>query len=229
MLIMSHPFEEEITGDDDEQIANLPLKKHVDQDTSRMVYFSGAFNEAKACNIISHLLALDAVDPTRDIVMYIDSYGGVVDSFIAIHDAIKMLRCNLVTVCIGKAMSCAAMLLMTGTAGKRFITPNSRILLHQITTIHYGKTTDLVNEMKETKRQQKLLESMIIKYTKIKRADLKKILEYDSYFSAQQALKMGVVDCIIKHPDNLYSKINTVGNNNQIEQQITQIINNIKN
>lgn len=229
MLIMNHPFEEEFDDEPGDQVLHAPLKKGIDQDTSRLVYFSGAFNETKACNIISHLLALDTADPTKDIVMYIDSYGGVVDSFIAIHDAIKMLRCNLVTVCIGKAMSCAAMLLMTGTKGRRFITPNSRILLHQITTIHYGKTTDLVNEMKETKRQQKLLESMIIKYTKIKRSDLKKILEYDSYFSSQQALKMGVVDYIIKKPEDLYSRINTIGDNNYSNLEIAQIINNIKN
>ena len=62
--------------------------------------------------------------------MFIDSYGGACDSFIAIHDIMKIIRCDIATVCIGKAMSCGQMLLISGQKGKRFITPNSRVLIH---------------------------------------------------------------------------------------------------
>jgi len=115
-------------------------------ENNRIVYMSGDFDETKAQYMITKLLSFESQDPTKDIIMYIDSYGGYIDSFIAIHDVIKMIRCDVATVCVGKAMSCGQMLLISGAKDKRFITPNSRVLIHELSSGRYGKVHELDNE-----------------------------------------------------------------------------------
>ena len=111
-------------------------------DKNRLIYMSGEFNERKAEHIVSKLLFFECVNPVKDILLIIDSYGGIVDSFVSIHDTINLLRCNVATCCIGKAMSCGQLLLISGAKGKRFITPNSRVMIHEFTAGSYGKLTD---------------------------------------------------------------------------------------
>ena len=103
-------------------------------DNKRIVYFKGKFTEDATHSVIQKLLEFELKDPLKDIVLYIDSYGGYVDSFLAIHDAIRLCRCDVATVCIGKAMSCGQMLLISGAKGKRFITLNSRVLMHPVSS-----------------------------------------------------------------------------------------------
>jgi len=175
---------------------------------NRIIYMSGEFNEDKAKHIVDKLFTLEARDPNKDILMYIDSYGGWVHSFLAIHDIIKMLRCDVATVSIGKSMSCGQMLLISGTKGKRFITKNSRVLVHEIASLTVGKLSEMENDINETKALKRIIEDMIVKYTKIKAKDLKEIMSKDSYFSAEESLKIGLVDYIIEKPKDLYSRIN---------------------
>jgi ATP-dependent Clp protease protease subunit len=175
---------------------------------NRIIYMSGDFNEEKAKNVITNLLTLESKDPTKDILMYIDSYGGYIHSFLAIHDIVKMLRCDVATLAIGKTMSCGQMLLISGAKGKRFITPNSRVLMHEVSSGSFGKLSDMEIDINEAKELKKIVEDMIVKYTKIKRNELKDLMIRDSYFSAQEALKFGMVDYIINKPKDLYSRIN---------------------
>lgn len=175
---------------------------------NRIIYMSGDFTEEKAKEIITKLFTLEAKDPSKDILMYIDSYGGYVHSFLAIHDVMKMLRCDIATVSIGKSMSCGQMLLVSGTKGKRFATPNARILMHEISSGTFGKISDIEVDVNETKALKKVCEDLILKYTKIKKAELKELMIRDSYFSSQEALKLGMVDYIVYKPKDLYSKIN---------------------
>jgi len=184
----------------------MPEKPNL-ADNNRIIYMSGNFNEDKAKEIVTRMFELETRNPNDDILLYIDSYGGHVHSFLAIHDAMKMLRCDVATVCIGKAMSCGQMLLISGTKGKRFITPNSRVLIHQVSSVAYGKISDIELDISESKELQKILESMIIKYTKISSKELKSIMGFDSYFSAKQSLEMGLVDHIITSPNVLYKNI----------------------
>jgi len=174
---------------------------------NRIIYMGGDFNEEKAKDIITKLFTLEAKDPSKDILMYIDSYGGYVHSFLAMHDVIKMLRCDVATVALGKSMSCGQMLLVSGTKGKRFMTPNARVLMHEISSWSSGKVTDMVVDLNETKALKKLCEDLIIKYTKIKRAELKEMMNIDYYFDAKTSLKYGMVDYIINKPKDLYSHI----------------------
>ena len=178
-------------------------------DEKRIIYLNGLFNEDKAKEVITKLLTFEAKDPTKDIILYVDSYGGYVHSFLAIHDAIKMLRCDVATVCLGKAMSCGQLLLMSGAKGKRFITPNSRVLVHQISSFAYGKLADMEVDVQESKELQKIVESMIVKYTNITVKRLKEIMSIDSYFSSKQTVELGIADYIITSPSVLYKNIKT--------------------
>lgn len=189
-------------------MVDTPKTNGTTLDDNRIIYMSGDFNEDKAKDIINRMFTLESKDATKDILMYIDSYGGYVHSFLAIHDVMKLIRCNVATCAIGKTMSCGQMLLISGTKGKRFITPNARVLMHEIFNCACGKLSDLEVEINETKAIKKIVEAQILEYTKIKKQDLKEIMLKDSYFSAQDALKLGIVDYIVTKPQDLYSRIN---------------------
>ena len=183
-------------------------KKSTTLDDNRIIYMQGSFNEDKAEKIVTSLLEMDAKDPTKDVVLYIDSYGGHVHSLLAIHDVIKnLLHCNVATVCIGKAMSCGQMLLISGAKGKRFILPNARVLIHEVSSGHWGKLKELENGLEETKALQVILSKLILKYTNIKKEGLKALLQKDSYISANEAKRLGLVDHIVSSPRALYGKI----------------------
>jgi len=172
---------------------------------NRIVFLSGAFNEDKSKEIINNILNLETKDPTSDILLIIDSYGGYVHSLMAIHDVIKhVCRCDIVTLGIGKQMSCGQMLLMSGTKGKRFVTPNSRVLIHQLSSVTFGKLSEMEVDINESKALQKMLDDLIVKYTNITRKQLPEIMSKDSFFSAEEAVKLGIVDGIVNSPRDLY-------------------------
>ena len=174
---------------------------------NRIVYMRGDFNEDKVQEIIQKMLELECDCPKKDILLYIDSDGGYVDSFIAIHDVIKMLRCDVATFCIGKAMSAGQLLLMSGTKGKRFISSNSRVMLHQLGGFTWGKLSDMESDIREDRRLQKILNSLILRYTNIKKKDLKKYMRKDSFFSAKKSVKLGLADSIVTDHATLYKKL----------------------
>jgi len=177
---------------------------------NRIIFMNGEFNERKAELIIARMFQYECMDPSKDILLIIDSYGGFVDSFIAIHDAMKLLRCDVATICVGKAMSCGQMLLVSGTKGKRFITPHSRVLVHQISSFSGGSLKDMEIDITESKRLQKeVFEKLILKYTKIKAGQLKAMMEKgDNFFDAKKSLELGLVDKIVNTPKDLYGILN---------------------
>jgi ATP-dependent Clp protease protease subunit len=176
---------------------------------NRIIFLSGQFNEDRSKEIINQIFKLEAKDPTKDIILYIDSYGGSIHSFLAIHDVIKHItRCDIITVGIGKAMSCGQLLLISGTKGKRFATPNSRILIHQISGFSFGTLSQLEIDIEENQKMQKIIENIILKYTKINKKKLKELMGVDSYISAEEALELGIIDGIIQKATDLYNHRN---------------------
>lgn len=175
---------------------------------NRVIYFNGEFNEDAVKDTIKTLLEYELEDCGKDILIFIDSYGGYVDSYIALHDAINMLRCDVATICVGKAMSCGQMLLMSGAKGKRFITPNSRVLMHQISSGTFGSFAEMENDIKETKRLQELFEDLVRKYTKLTKKKVKKLMSKDSFITAEEALDYGIVDHIVSTNREIFSKLN---------------------
>lgn len=176
---------------------------------NRIIYLSGDFTEQKAYTVVDQLLSFECSDPTRDILLMIDSYGGIVDSFVTIHDTIKnLIRCDVATCCIGKAMSCGQLLLISGTKGKRFMTPNSRVMIHEFTAGSYGKLTDNEITLKENKRLQRVIyEGLNLKYTKLTKPELDKIKNLDIFMDAKKCKEKGFVDHIITTPSDLYKNI----------------------
>jgi ATP-dependent Clp protease protease subunit len=104
-------------------------------------------------------------------------------------------------------MSSGQMLLISGTKGKRFILPHSRVLIHGLSSGTWGTLPEMLNEVEESKRMQKMLDGLILKYTKIKKAELAELISKDSYITAEDAVRMGIVDFIVNSPSQLYKKI----------------------
>ena len=176
-------------------------------DKNRIIYLTGEFDEEKSKNTIERLFNLECQDITNDILIYIDSYGGEIDSFLAIHDAFGILRCQLATVCIGKAMSCGAMLLMSGTKGKRFITPNARVMTHQLWGVASGSLSEMETNVKEARRMQDTLEEIFKQRTGLTKKAVENLLSVEQYMTPQQAVDVHVVDHIVTKPSDLYSRI----------------------
>lgn len=176
-------------------------------ENNRIIYMQGLINEDKAKEVITKLIELDTKNPSKDILLIIDSYGGMVHSFLAIHDVMKyVIRSDISTLALGKTMSCGQMLLMSGAKGKRFVTPNTRVLMHEISSGTYGSISDMENDLEEGKKLMDIMNGLILKYTKISKSKLKEIMSKDSYMSSQEAISLGIADKMINHPRDLYPK-----------------------
>lgn len=173
----------------------------------RIVYVSGELDEEKTKTFTERLLDLECKNTSKDILVWIDTYGGAVDSFLAMYDVIRLMRCNVATVCIGKAMSCGAMLLMSGTKGKRFITPNARVMTHQIWGGAQGSLSEIETATKEMRRLQGQLEHIFHVQTKQTLPRVRKLMSIDNYLTPKEAREIGVIDHLVESPSDLYSRI----------------------
>jgi len=191
-----------------EKINNLISGGGSTLEENRIIYINGVFDEGMAKEVFVNLMSLELKNPTKDILLIIDSYGGYVHSFLAIHDAIKLLRCDVAALCIGKCMSCGQMLLISATKGKRFSTKNSRILMHEVASFTGGKLTDMEIDLNESKALKKILEELILEYTSIKSSELKRLMERDSYMSPEEAKELGIIDDIVISNKDLYKRLN---------------------
>jgi ATP-dependent Clp protease protease subunit len=178
------------------------------QTSSRKIFLFGEFNEEKSERVITSLLELEEKDPVKDIVMYIDSYGGIVDSAIAIHDVLKTIRCRVAGICVGKAMSAGCFLLMSCTKGIRFMTPNSRVMLHEISAGTWGSLSDMDVEIAEFKRQQKVMFDLMLESSGMSSKELSGYVKSSpSYIGAKEAVRIGVIDWILESPSDLNKKL----------------------
>jgi len=163
----------------------------------RAIYLMGDIDESKSEAFIKSILELELQDPTKDIVVIIDSYGGYIDSMWAMLDAMNMVTCKVHTICIGKAMSCGQLMLIGGADGCRYATPNSRIMMHEITSGVWGKISDIQNITKESTRLDSQMRKFIVRRTNLTAKQLGEKLRHDFFMSAQEALKLGFIDKIV--------------------------------
>ena len=183
-------------------------KKGTDLEDNRIIYVNGEFNEDMAKEIFQSLIKYETSDSTKDILMIIDSFGGQVYSFLAIYDYIQLMRCDVATLGVGKAMSCGQLLLMSGTKGKRFATKNSRILMHELSMGTWGKLTDVEIDVNEGKALRKVMEKLIGEHTNLSKKEVKKFMERDSFMSAKELKKCGAIDHVVKTHKDLYKHLN---------------------
>jgi len=175
----------------------------------RIIFVTGGVHDDMASLIEAQLLFLSNEDPKADIHMYVNSPGGSVTAGLGIYDTMQFVRCDVATYCIGLAASMGSMLLMAGTAGKRFVLPNSSVLLHQplIGGVMQGPATDLGIQAKEMLRTRERLYDMIVKHTGKDKDTVARDCERDLWLNAEEAVEYGVADQIMEHiPEDIAAK-----------------------
>ncbi len=163
----------------------------------RIVFCAGVVEDNMANLIVAQLLFLESIDSTKDIFMYINSPGGVVTAGHAIRDTINFIKPAVSTVCIGQACSMGAVLLATGTKGKRMCLPNARIMLHQPSGGFEGQATDIEIHAREILKTKALLIRLVSEDTGQSVAVIEKAMERDNFMSADEAKDFGLIDQVV--------------------------------
>jgi ATP-dependent Clp protease protease subunit len=167
----------------------------------RIIFLGDAIEDHMANLIIAQLLFLEAEDPERDISLYINSPGGVVNSGLAIYDTMQYLRAPVSTICIGMAASMAAVLLAAGAKGKRYALPNSRIMIHQGSGGFRGNTPDIFIQVKELESLININHGILAKHTGQPVDKVIKDTERDYFMSPEEARAYGIIDEVYAVPD----------------------------
>ena len=163
----------------------------------RIIFLGGGIDDHVANLIIAQLLFLESEDSEKDIHLYINSPGGVVTAGLAIYDTMQYLKAPVSTICVGQAASMGALLLASGTAGKRYALPQSRIMIHQPLGGFQGQATDISIHAKEILRLKDVLNGIMAKHTG---QDLKKMssdTERDFFMGGEAAKEYGIIDDIV--------------------------------
>lgn len=163
----------------------------------RIIFLGEDINQHTANLVVAQLLFLNSEDPKKDIKIYINSPGGSVYDALAIYDTMKYLSNDVMTVGIGVQASAAALLLSSGTKGKRFLLPNSTVMIHQPSSGTRGKVTDQEIDLKESLRVKQLIEDIMSSNTGQNKKTIHEDMERDKWLDAKQAVKYGLVDKII--------------------------------
>ncbi len=165
----------------------------------RIVMLNGEIDDNVASSIVSQLLFLEAEDPAKDIYMYINSPGGVVTSGMAIYDTMLYIKPDIITVCIGQAASMGSFLLSAGTAGKRYVAPHARVMIHQPLGGARGQASDIQIQAKEIQRMKEELTKILANNSQGKTSyeNMMIACDRDNFLSAQDAIDMGLADKIL--------------------------------
>jgi ATP-dependent Clp protease protease subunit len=166
----------------------------------RIIFCGVQIDDASANDIMAQLLVLEAEDPDRDILMYINSPGGSFTSLMAIYDTMQFVRPDIQTYCLGQAASAAAVILSAGTPGKRYALPNARVLIHQPATEGvYGQVSDLEIQANEIQRVRRLLETTLARHTSKDADEVRRDIERDKVLTAEEARIYGIVDEVLPY------------------------------
>ncbi len=160
----------------------------------RIVFLGSEINDIVANTIVAQMLFLEYEDPDKDILLYINSPGGVVTSGLAIYDVIKYVKPDVQTICVGSCFSMGALLLAAGTKGKRFILPHGKVMLHQPSGGATGQSSDIQIHAKEIIKTKVELNKILAEATGKTEEQVSKDTDRDMYMSATEAVAYGVVD-----------------------------------
>ncbi|MSQ25747.1 MAG: ATP-dependent Clp protease proteolytic subunit [Dehalococcoidia bacterium] len=163
----------------------------------RIVFLGTPVSDQIANLIVAQLLYLDREDPEKDISIYINSPGGSISAGLAIHDTMKLVRCDVATICVGLAASMATVLLSAGTKGKRYTLPHSTIHMHQAMGGAQGQASDIEIAAREILRQQDVLRRILVDNTGQPYDRIARDSDRDFYMDATQAKDYGLVDQIL--------------------------------
>jgi ATP-dependent Clp protease protease subunit len=163
----------------------------------RIIFLGVQIDDTSADDIMAQLLCLESMDPDRDISIYINSPGGSYTAMTAIYDTMQFVKPDITTVCLGQAASAAAVLLASGTPGKRYALPHARVLIHQPYTEGGGQGTDIEIQANELMRMRTQMESIIAKHTGRAPELVAKDIERDKILDAEASVEYGIVDSVI--------------------------------
>jgi ATP-dependent Clp protease, protease subunit len=163
----------------------------------RIVFLGTPVDDQIANIIVAQMLFLESEDPDKDVMLYINSPGGLVTAGMMIYDTMQYVRCDVATICMGQAASMAAWLLAAGTKGKRYSLPNARIMLHQPLGGFQGQATDIDIHAKEILKTRDRMNELLAKHTGHEINKIKHDTERDFFMSAAEAKEYGVVDEIL--------------------------------
>jgi ATP-dependent Clp protease protease subunit len=163
----------------------------------RIVFLGTPINDQVANLIVAQLLFLDNEDPQRDITMYINSPGGVINAGLAIYDTMQLIRAPVSTTAVGMAASFGTILLTAGAKGKRYALPHATIHLHQPLGGVQGQAADIEIAAKEILRQRDLLNVILKRHTKLTDEQISKYTDRDFYMTPEVAVELGVIDEVL--------------------------------
>jgi ATP-dependent Clp protease protease subunit len=163
----------------------------------RIVFLGTPVDDQIANIIVAQMLFLESEDPDKDIMLYINSPGGLVTAGMMIYDTMQYVRCDVATICMGQAASMGAWLLAAGAHGKRYSLPNARIMLHQPLGGFQGQATDIDIHAKEILKTRDRMNELLAKHTGHPIDKIKHDTERDFFMSAAESKEYGVVDEIL--------------------------------
>lgn len=163
----------------------------------RIIFLGEEIDDELANSVVAQLLLLDSENPEKDIMMYINSPGGVITAGMAIYDTMQLVKADVSTICLGEAASMGAFLLCGGAKGKRMALPMARIMIHQPLGGAKGQATDIEIEAKEIMRMKNMLNGILSERSGQSLEKIKQDTERDYYLSAQEAVEYGLIDKVV--------------------------------
>ncbi|QQR88704.1 MAG: ATP-dependent Clp endopeptidase proteolytic subunit ClpP [Myxococcales bacterium] len=165
----------------------------------RIIFLGTEINDDVANIVIAQMLFLESEDPDKEILLYINSPGGVITAGLAIYDTMQYVRCPVATVCLGQAASMAAWILAAGDRGRRKALPNSRIMIHQPLGGFRGQASDIEIHANEILALRAKMNDIMAQHTGQAAKKIKEDTERDRYLSAEEGKVYGIIDDVIEH------------------------------
>jgi ATP-dependent Clp protease, protease subunit len=163
----------------------------------RIVFLGTEVDDAVANLIMAQMLHLESEDPDKDVHLYINSPGGSITALFAIYDTMQYIKPDVSTICMGQAASAAAVLLASGTKGKRYALPHARILIHQPHGGAQGQAVDIEIQAKEILRYRALLDQILSDASGQTLEKVSKDTDRDFIMTAEEAKAYGIIDEVI--------------------------------
>jgi ATP-dependent Clp protease protease subunit len=169
----------------------------------RIIFLGAPVDDTVANLICAQLLLLDADDNDRDISLYVNSPGGSVTAGLAIYDTMQYVRADVATICVGLAASMGQFLLCSGTPGKRFALPHSRILMHQPSGQMQGQAADIAIQAEQIIYLKRMMAERIAQHTGQKVEQIELDFDRDRWFTAEEAKNYGIIDHVISKAEQV--------------------------
>ena len=177
----------------------------------RIVMLNGVVEDQMANSVIAQLLFLESEDPDKDILLYINSPGGQVSAGLGIYDTMQFIKCDVSTVVIGQACSMGSFLSQAGAAGKRIVLPESRTMIHRVSsgtrgtsgTVHVQELQfeDAIRSMEESKKINKRLTELYVRHNTAGKTyeEMAETMKFDTFLTAQEAVDWGLADKVVEN------------------------------